>query len=57
MEQVAHQTIVMQFVLELAKQTDVDPRSCVRPFFSRFDTSIAVHVVDNSGGASASAGI
>jgi len=45
MEQVAHQTIVMQFVLELAKQTDVDPRSCVRPFFSRFDTSIAVHVV------------
>ncbi|XP_045198137.2 hsp90 co-chaperone Cdc37-like [Mercenaria mercenaria] len=35
MEQVAHQTIVMQFILELAKQMELDPRSCVRPFFSR----------------------
>lgn len=35
MEQVAHQTIVMQFILELAKQMEMDPRTCVRPFFSR----------------------
>lgn len=35
MNHVAHQTIVMNFIMELAKQMDVDPRSCVRPFFSR----------------------
>ena len=36
MNHVAHQTIVMQFILELAKQLDIDPRGCVRSFFSRF---------------------
>ncbi|OQV17849.1 Hsp90 co-chaperone Cdc37 [Hypsibius exemplaris] len=35
MEHVAHQSIVMQFILELAKQLEVDPRSCVSSFFSR----------------------
>ncbi|KAK3099538.1 hypothetical protein FSP39_005996 [Pinctada imbricata] len=35
MGHVAHQTIVMNFILELSKQMEVDPRSCVRPFFSR----------------------
>ncbi|XP_064603305.1 hsp90 co-chaperone Cdc37-like [Liolophura sinensis] len=35
MHHVAHQTIVMQFILELAKQLDRDPRECVGPFFSR----------------------
>ncbi|XP_013381693.1 hsp90 co-chaperone Cdc37 [Lingula anatina] len=35
MNHVSHQTIVMQFILELAKQLDRDPKSCVRPFFSR----------------------
>ncbi|ESN99042.1 hypothetical protein HELRODRAFT_188986, partial [Helobdella robusta] len=35
MNHVAHQTIVMQFILELAKSLDVDPRSCIRAFFSR----------------------
>lgn len=35
MEQVAHQTIIMQFILELANHLKVDPRSSVRPFFSR----------------------
>lgn len=35
MNHVAHQTIVMQFILELARSLDVDPRSCVRAFFSR----------------------
>ncbi|CAH1799516.1 unnamed protein product [Owenia fusiformis] len=35
MNHVAHQTIVMQFILELGRQTEVDPRGCIRPFFSR----------------------
>ena len=35
MEHVAHQSIVMQFILELAKELKVDPRSCVSSFFSR----------------------
>ncbi|XP_071941908.1 hsp90 co-chaperone Cdc37-like [Antedon mediterranea] len=35
MEQVAHQTIVLQFILELAKSLKQDPRACVRPFFAK----------------------
>ncbi|KAL5009464.1 hypothetical protein ScPMuIL_011769 [Solemya velum] len=35
MNHVSHQTIVMQFILELAKSLEVDPRNCVRAFFSR----------------------
>ncbi|NXK74804.1 CDC37 protein, partial [Amazona guildingii] len=35
MEQVAHQTIVMQFILELAKSLRVDPRGCFRQFFTK----------------------
>ncbi|KAG7259227.1 hypothetical protein CRUP_028715 [Coryphaenoides rupestris] len=35
MEQVAHQTIVMQFILELAKSLKVDPRGCFRQFFAK----------------------
>jgi cell division cycle protein 37 len=35
MEHVAHQTICMQYILELAKQLDYDPRGCVDPFFSK----------------------
>lgn len=35
MAHVAHQCICMQFILELAKQLDVDPRACVGSFFQR----------------------
>jgi cell division cycle protein 37 len=42
MNHVAHQTIVMQFILELAKQLDMDPRNCVRAFFSRYDRILIV---------------
>ncbi|XP_041352015.1 hsp90 co-chaperone Cdc37-like [Gigantopelta aegis] len=35
MEHVSHQVIVMQFILELAKSLERDPRSCVAAFFSR----------------------
>ncbi|XP_011692783.1 PREDICTED: hsp90 co-chaperone Cdc37 [Wasmannia auropunctata] len=35
MEHVAHQCICMQYILELSKQLDVDPRACVGSFFSR----------------------
>lgn len=40
MERVAHQTICMQYILELAKQLDCDPRACVDAFFSK------IHVAD-----------
>lgn len=39
MEQVAHQTIVMQFILELAKSLKVDPRGCFRQFFEKIKTA------------------
>jgi len=39
MNHVAHQTIVMQFILELAKSLELDPRGCVRAFFSRLDVT------------------
>ncbi|XP_042203686.1 hsp90 co-chaperone Cdc37-like [Homarus americanus] len=35
MSHVAHQTICMQFILELAKQLERDPRSCISAFFHR----------------------
>lgn len=35
MEHVAHQCICMQYILELSKQLEVDPRACVGSFFSR----------------------
>ncbi|XP_030592920.1 hsp90 co-chaperone Cdc37-like isoform X2 [Archocentrus centrarchus] len=38
MEQVAHQAIVMQFILDLARTLNVDPRSCFRQFFSKIKT-------------------
>uniref|UniRef100_T1JMF2 Hsp90 co-chaperone Cdc37 n=1 Tax=Strigamia maritima TaxID=126957 RepID=T1JMF2_STRMM len=39
MDHVAHQTICMQYILELAKQLEVDPRSCVSSFFTRIQTA------------------
>uniref|UniRef100_A0A667W8A6 Hsp90 co-chaperone Cdc37 n=1 Tax=Myripristis murdjan TaxID=586833 RepID=A0A667W8A6_9TELE len=36
---VAHQTIVMQFILELARTLQVDPRGCFRQFFSKIKTA------------------
>lgn len=35
MAHVAHQCICMQYIFDLAKQLDVDPRSCVGSFFTR----------------------
>ncbi|XP_047125726.1 hsp90 co-chaperone Cdc37 isoform X1 [Hydra vulgaris] len=35
MERVAHQTICMQFLLELAKQLEIDPRSAIKSFFQK----------------------
>ncbi|XP_075915375.1 hsp90 co-chaperone Cdc37-like [Petromyzon marinus] len=39
MEQVAHQTIVMQFILQLASNLNIDPRGCFRQFFNKVKTS------------------
>ncbi|XP_063241154.1 hsp90 co-chaperone Cdc37 isoform X2 [Bacillus rossius redtenbacheri] len=41
MEHVAHQCICMQYILELAKQLDVDPRACVSSFFSKIQVAEA----------------
>ena len=35
MEQVAHQCICTQYLLEVAKQLDVAPRSCISSFFTK----------------------
>lgn len=45
MEQVAHQTIVMQFILELAKSLKVDPRGCFRQFFDKIKVCLRVKVI------------
>ncbi|KAJ4944122.1 hypothetical protein JOQ06_012667 [Pogonophryne albipinna] len=39
MEQVAHQAIVMQFILDLARTLKVDARGCFREFFSKIKTA------------------
>ncbi|CAF4920423.1 unnamed protein product [Pieris macdunnoughi] len=39
MAHVAHQTICMQYILELSKQLDVDPRGCVGSFFTRIQVA------------------
>lgn len=39
MAHVAHQFICMQFILELSKQLDIDPRGCVSSFFSRIQVA------------------
>ncbi|GAB0096196.1 Hsp90 co-chaperone Cdc37 [Sergentomyia squamirostris] len=39
MAHVAHQCICMQYMLELSKQLDVDPRACVGMFFSRIQVA------------------
>ncbi|CAL8321213.1 unnamed protein product [Lota lota] len=35
MEQVAHQAVVMQFILEMASNSQQDPRGCFRHFFQK----------------------
>lgn len=39
MEHVSTQAIAMQYMLELAKQLDVDVRSCISTFFTRIQTA------------------
>lgn len=39
MEHISKQVISMQYILELAKQLDRDPRSCVSSFFTRIQTA------------------
>lgn len=39
MAHVAHQSICMQYILELSKQLDVDPRACVNSFFTRIQVA------------------
>jgi len=39
MDHVAHQCIVMQFILELSKTMKYDPRACVGPFFAKMQVT------------------
>jgi len=39
MEHMAHQCICMQFLLELAKQLDTDPRACISSFFTKIQVA------------------
>uniref|UniRef100_A0A646QEX0 Hsp90 co-chaperone Cdc37 n=1 Tax=Hemiscolopendra marginata TaxID=943146 RepID=A0A646QEX0_9MYRI len=39
MHHVAHQIICMQYILELAKQLDVDPRACISSFFTKIQVA------------------
>lgn len=39
MTQVAHQAVVMQFILEVASQSKQDPRGCFRQFFHKAKVS------------------
>lgn len=41
MNHVAHQCICMQYILELSKHIDVDPRACVASFFTRIQVAEA----------------
>ena len=36
MEQEAHQCIAMQYLLELSKQLNIDPRACIAQFFTKY---------------------
>ena len=35
MEQVAHQCIAMQYLMELSKTLNIDPRACIAQFFTK----------------------
>ena len=39
MEQVAHQAVAMQFILEMASSSQQDPRGCFRQFFHKAKVS------------------
>lgn len=51
MEQVAHQTIVMQFILELAKSLKVDPRGCFRQFFEKIKVTLPTRCEESKSGS------
>lgn len=52
MGQVAHQAIVMKFILDLAQTLKVDPRGCFRQFFSKIKAgnNVLLTLFQNVGG-------
>lgn len=42
---VAHQTICMQYILELSNQMDIDPRACVGSFFTKYVVFLVLKVI------------
>ncbi|XP_054043035.1 hsp90 co-chaperone Cdc37-like 1 isoform X2 [Rissa tridactyla] len=54
MEQVAHQAVAMQFIIEIARSCNVDPRGCFRLFFQKAKRTyalpqLAISSADHSG--------
>ena len=43
MQHVAHQCICMQYLLELAKQLETDPRACISSFFTKIQVADQAH--------------
>ena len=50
MEQVAHQAVVMQFILEMASNSKQDPRGCFRHFIQKARVSHRLPYWDTHGG-------
>ena len=46
MAHVAHQCICMQYLLELAKQLETDPRACISSFFTKIQVAENVKMID-----------
>lgn len=49
MEQIAHQAVVMQFIMEMAKNCNVDPRGCFRLFFQKAKVSSNLVLSEKTG--------
>lgn len=48
MEQIAHQALVMQFIIEMARSCNVDPRGCFRLFFQKTRVSQNLYITEKN---------
>lgn len=48
MEQIAHQALVMQFIIEMARSGNVDPRGCFRLFFQKAKVSQNLYITEKN---------
>ena len=40
---VAHQCVIMQYLIDLAKHLEIDPRSCISSFFTKIQVADQAH--------------